>query len=134
MVRKPIQTDQRCQEKVPGEGQWGYFHMHQCSRKWSVVRNGKCYCKQHDPDERERKREERSREWHKKWDEDHERRERERLAVNCHDELVAALKAALVWVAFATVRDTETTHPDPIQHAKDDLAKIQSALAKVEGK
>ncbi len=40
----------QCSQRVSGEGQWGAFHQHQCSRKGVVVREGKAYCKVHDPE------------------------------------------------------------------------------------
>jgi len=38
--------EDRCQEKVPGEGRFGCFHWHQCKKK--VWKDG--YCKIHHPD------------------------------------------------------------------------------------
>ncbi len=45
----------RCSAQVSGEGQWGAFHPHQCHKKAVVMRDGKPYCKVHDPEYREQK-------------------------------------------------------------------------------
>lgn len=39
----------QCCAMVRGEGQWGGFHKHQCKKKPSIERDGKAYCKVHDP-------------------------------------------------------------------------------------
>lgn len=39
----------RCCGRVPGEGKWGSFHMTQCKKNATVERDGKHYCKTHDP-------------------------------------------------------------------------------------
>lgn len=39
-----------CQVRVSGEGQWGSFQQYQCSKKAVVTRDGKRYCKIHDPE------------------------------------------------------------------------------------
>ena len=43
------ETTVQCSAEVCGEGQWGVFHPYHCSRKATVEREGKQYCKQHDP-------------------------------------------------------------------------------------
>ena len=43
------ETTVQCSAEVCGEGQWGVFHPYRCSRKATVEREGKQYCKQHDP-------------------------------------------------------------------------------------
>lgn len=48
-------------------------------------------------------------------------------------DLLAALKAALPWIAIAMVaRDPETTHPQAIANHAEDLALVQAAIAKAE--
>lgn len=42
--------DNKCCEKVSDNSQWGSFHPHQCSGKPFVERDGKTYCKRHDPE------------------------------------------------------------------------------------
>ena len=44
-----MKPEERCVQKVNGEGQWGSFHRHQCKRRGKIVRDGLLYCKQHDP-------------------------------------------------------------------------------------
>ena len=40
----------RCREMhVSGEGKWGAFSSHRCEREGSIERDGKWYCKTHDP-------------------------------------------------------------------------------------
>lgn len=49
-------------------------------------------------------------------------------------DLLDALKAALPWVALATARDPETTHPQALANAAEDLASLKAAIAKAEGR
>ena len=53
----------RCSYKVSGAGQWGYFNKHQCSRKAAVNRPDGAFCKQHDPDVKQAKRNARAAKW-----------------------------------------------------------------------
>ena len=46
-------TQQRCEERVSRQGD--YWHTYQCSREAVVERNGKWYCKVHDPQYRAQK-------------------------------------------------------------------------------
>lgn len=41
---------QMCCVRVSGEGQWGDFNQRQCQKPANVERNGKWYCKIHDPE------------------------------------------------------------------------------------
>ena len=59
-------------------------------------------------------------------------RENARLIAAAPD-LLAACKAALVWVALATGRDPETTHPQALSNAQKDLVSVKAAIAKAEG-
>ena len=45
-----IPTEERCQARVSGTGSWGAFHQHQCEKRAVVTREGKRYCKIHDPE------------------------------------------------------------------------------------
>lgn len=47
---KVLAPEERCQEKVAPEGQWGSFQQYQCNKKAVVTRDGKRYCKIHDPE------------------------------------------------------------------------------------
>lgn len=48
---------------VSGSGPWGAFHSHQCEKRAVVTRNGKRYCKIHDPEYVKAKGEERTKRW-----------------------------------------------------------------------
>jgi hypothetical protein len=55
-------------------------------------------------------------------------------AVNNHAALLAALKAALPWVAIATAGDnTAWVHPQRTANHAEDLALIQAAVKQAEG-
>jgi hypothetical protein len=45
-----VNNEERCSERVCGSGSWGAFHMHQCSKKATIERNGKKFCTIHDPE------------------------------------------------------------------------------------
>ena len=47
-------------------------------------------------------------------------------------DLLEACKSAIVWVAYATARDPNTTHPKAIQNAQEDLDAMRAAIAKAE--
>lgn len=49
-VERPIEG--QCKRSVSGEGKWGAFHQHQCTRP--IWKDG--YCKQHHPDKEEERR------------------------------------------------------------------------------
>ena len=71
----------RCSREVPGEGRWGVFHMHQCTRKATVERNGKPFCKTHDPVAIKERDDARHREWQEKWDRERAASERKSAAI-----------------------------------------------------
>jgi hypothetical protein len=48
--------NKRCTESVSEQGRWGCFHQHQCEKLATVERDGKKYCKIHDPDYKAEKR------------------------------------------------------------------------------
>ncbi len=56
-----IPNKERCSVSVRGEGQWGVFHPHRCVLKGVVERDGKLYCKVHDPVEKQKRVDETSR-------------------------------------------------------------------------
>ena len=47
----------QCSAQVNGQGNWGSFHQHQCSRKATIERDGVWYCRVHDPEYIKRKNE-----------------------------------------------------------------------------
>jgi len=57
----------------------------------------------------------------------------ELVAIN--QDLLAALKAALVWVAMGMVDPPlGHRHPDGVMHARKDFALVTAAIARAEGK
>jgi len=42
--------DNKCSVRVAPNTQWGAFHQYQCTKKAVVERDGKWYCKIHDPE------------------------------------------------------------------------------------
>lgn len=56
---------QRCCESVRDRSGW---YRCQCQRNAKVERDGKFYCKQHDPEQVKLRQENASRIWHEKWD------------------------------------------------------------------
>lgn len=56
----------RCQEKVFPKERFGAFHGYQCTFKATVQREGKWFCKKHDPEYIKAKREESFRLWDEK--------------------------------------------------------------------
>jgi len=45
-----VNKEKQCQVSVCPPGQWGAFQPHQCTKKAVVTRDGKRYCKIHDPE------------------------------------------------------------------------------------
>ncbi len=44
-------TDEdQCSTMVSGSGSWGSFHQHHCHKQATIQRDGKWYCKIHDPE------------------------------------------------------------------------------------
>ena len=50
MTRRILPPAERCQEQVSGSGPWGTFHHHQCENKATNTKDGRRYCKIHDPE------------------------------------------------------------------------------------
>ncbi len=61
---------ERCSERVRDKGMWPSFH--QCHRNGVVQRDGKWYCKHHDPEAKKKRDAERGAKWDKEWDEKQE--------------------------------------------------------------
>lgn len=61
-----VSVGQKCSERVRSEGRWLSFH--QCPRPGSVERDGKFFCKQHDPVAVRSKRAARDARWKSEWD------------------------------------------------------------------
>lgn len=49
-------------------------------------------------------------------------------------DLLKACKEAIPWICLATARDPETTHPQALVNAKEDLDLAMKAIAKAEGR
>ena len=83
-------TPTRCSETIMRD-----FHSYPCSRKAAITRDGKGYCRQHDPVARKEK----SDAAYAKWKTDAELRRKveaeKRHKINCHDDLVEALEAVM---------------------------------------
>lgn len=65
----------KCCMTVSGEGKWGSFHPHRCTKNATSERDGKSYCSIHDPEKvaakkiaREAKWDEESKSRQRKWD------------------------------------------------------------------
>jgi hypothetical protein len=56
----------KCSESVRGGGMWPSFH--QCSREGKVVREGKAYCKTHDPVLLQERMADREKKWRDEWE------------------------------------------------------------------
>lgn len=65
-MTKAITEKRQCSAQVLPEGQWGAFHPYQCSKNATVQRDGKWYCKIHDPEYRKAKAANRTTEWKRK--------------------------------------------------------------------
>lgn len=84
---------QKCCELVREEGQWGGFHRHQCPRNATVERDGKGYCKQHDPVERKAKSDASYAKMKKKWKNEKDEADKENRKRKAYPLLVKALQA-----------------------------------------
>ena len=91
--RQPPPDAERCvDDGVPNEFGWG---TRRCARRGNIIRDGKLYCRQHDPGARIEKQVARQAAWEAQW-----RSERDDLRIRDHrlatwDALLAAL---LAWV------------------------------------
>lgn len=82
MVKDKIQ----CSKKVYPNDRWGSFHGHQCRLKAVVQRDGKSYCRIHDPVKEESKRQERQKKWDEEWEKRREERRRQLVMIKaCED-------------------------------------------------
>jgi hypothetical protein len=66
----------QCSESVSSDGPWGSFHQHPCHKSAVVERDGKHYCKIHDPEYKKAKRDESMKKWQEKWGIESKRRDR----------------------------------------------------------
>jgi len=70
------ETKQRCEARVCYDS-WG--HSHQCYKPAIIQQDGKWYCKIHDPEYIEQKKQERQRKWDAEWSEKQKQWHREEV-------------------------------------------------------
>ncbi len=94
----------RCLKMVPGKGPWAWQNAHQCGNKAIVSREGKNYCRIHDPEYIKAKQAEREAKWDAESKDKQERWDRERLILGLFTdvptETIKAKSAAIkeiVW-------------------------------------
>ncbi len=98
----------QCSEKVSSEGSWGSFHQHKCQRPATIERDGKWYCKIHDPEYIKEKDKARTEEWERKW-------------------AIRRLETKAPMLLDACKRALEASHDPIVEHI------LQEAIEKVEG-
>ena len=91
---KILPKEEQCQAMVSGTGSWGAFHQHQCEKRFTIIRDGKRYCKIHDPEYIKAKSSANTKKWE---EEDARQRARHNLTINanmllqvCKDALEAS--------------------------------------------
>ena len=112
------------------------FRSRPCSRMATVERNGKSYCKQHDPERVAAKRKERSEAWDRKWAEREQRQKeatQQQAALERKAALVEELVAALRQISSHDGERWDYEAPDPFAERKPSQDEIaQAAIAKAE--
>jgi uncharacterized Zn finger protein (UPF0148 family) len=76
------ESKKQCSEKVFPSGLYGSFHGYSCSKPATVERDGKWYCKIHDPEYVKAKDAKKRAKWDKKYKDDMERAELRSTAIN----------------------------------------------------
>jgi len=99
-----IEAGTKCCERVPGAKLGWRREYKQCSRPATIERRGKFYCKQHDPMEREAKRQQK----------------RQQLIVK---DLAEASRRRFVAACEQAIRDIACGHNDPGGLARGILSK-----------
>ena len=69
------ENKKQCSVRVQSNDRWGLFHPYPCSKTAIVERDGKWYCKIHDPEYIKAKQAKRSAEFNKEWAEGHQQDE-----------------------------------------------------------
>ncbi len=87
-------TTKKCSRQVFGTGS---FTGHRCGFAASVERDGKWYCKRHDPVEVKRQTDERHARWHAKWDAQDRERERQKEIQEAKDRVIREAKTFTSW-------------------------------------
>ncbi len=105
----------RCSVKVYPNEKWGSFYPHQCEKTAVVERNGKWYCKIHDPEYIKVKDAERSR----KYEIEHNKRMAEIIAskacikINPDNPLAVAESIEDMYKALLAIKDSIQSNPNP---------------------
>ena len=81
--------------KCQGEVATDLWHPHKCGQRASIEREGKWYCKRHDPVALDAKRDEKQKSWNARFNKDMAEARRIRAAAACVDNLVKAVKLVL---------------------------------------
>ena len=76
---------EQCSKMISGDGPWGAFHQRKCSNKAVLERDGKPYCKIHDPEYRKQKSIERKVRWDREREENKARQKRKSLITSIFD-------------------------------------------------
>jgi hypothetical protein len=116
----------QCSAQVNGQGNWGSFHQHQCSRKATIERDGVWYCRVHDPEYIKRKNEIATEKFH-------EEQKRKRIEYAA-PELLEACKEA-----DHAIRKMRSSNIGEHSQGVDILyeivqGKLQQVICKAEGK
>jgi hypothetical protein len=111
---------EQCSEKVYPNDRWGAFHPHQCSRKGSIKRDGKFYCKTHDPVAIKQKRAAQDAKWKKEFAE---------------SEKIDAVKRAapMMLEALEAVKAEYESHLAPDQLNFKEYKMVCAAISKARG-
>jgi len=126
-----ITKGEQCSKQIPNDS-WG-FHYHSCSKKAVVERDGKLYCKIHDPEYIQAKREKANVKWQK------ESREisASRIALAAckeinpeHPELVAQ-NIKEMYEVLQALKNTNSYWWQEVD--SDTLKKIDFVLSKIKG-
>ena len=130
---------QKCSERVHDKGRWPSFH--QCPRPGSVERDGKFYCKQHDPVAVRSKRDARDAKWESDWNAACAKNARTAAALRSFEPMRDALEEARRFVdtehqgrqfAVGPCTKDDPGYTDFVKPAEDMLAQIDAALALAE--
>lgn len=116
-MRKPIQHEERCSEQL-----WHHWHTIPCARRGVVTRDGKLWCKQHDPEAVKARREKADEAWRE------ERARRERVRIHA-DNLKAArekvINCAVKWAHAAGTGNLSPQVDLALQYAVNELNDLE---------
>ena len=104
-----LTSEKRCVQLVYPNDRWGSFHGSQCSKIGIVQRDGKWYCKVHDPEYRKQKQE----------------ASMAKYQEEMHNRIMVRKRADLLNVIFSGVSTEQ------IEQLKDDIREDIKALFKI---